>query len=119
MTEYLIFGVAYSKEERHIEWLAISRQVESNLSFFSLVGRSFVVDLINSGSATFRSATINPKKKSFAIGATVHVYDGEFLTTSPDKSESNNLENLPELIIPDDDIDEAVIKAFPFLSGTQ
>ncbi|MCF5198944.1 hypothetical protein [Pseudomonas syringae] len=111
--------MAYSKEERHIEWLAIFRLVESNLSFFSFVGRPFVVDLINSGAATFRSATINSRDKSFAIGATVHVYDGEFLTTSPDKSESNNLENLPEFVMPDDDIDEAAIKAFPILFRLQ
>lgn len=115
MANYLVLAVAYSKEERHIEWLLVSREVDRKLGFLSVVGNEFVVDLIKSESATFRTATIDAEQHKYFPGAHLHIYDDVFLTTDPDSSESNNLENLPEFSMPDDEIDQAVMKSIPGL----
>jgi hypothetical protein len=115
MAEYLIVGVAYSSEEKHIDWVFVSREVDKKLSFFSVVGNQLVVDLIKSKSATFKTATIDLAKLKYYIGADVQIYDGEFLTTSPDASEANNLENLPVFSMPNEDIEKSLAAKFPFL----
>jgi hypothetical protein len=116
MAEFLIFGVAYSEKETHIDWLLITREVENTLNGSSIVGKKFVVDLIKTKSATFRTVTLDSKKMRFVRGAEVHVYDDDFLTTSPDHSEANNLESLPRFVMPDDEIDRSLREALPLLA---
>lgn len=116
MTEYLIFGTSYSKQpEEHIEWVVLARAENNKLAGAFLVSRHFVVDLIKTGSASFKTATIQNQK--FLRGADVVIYDDEYLTTSPDASEQNNLENLPSFSMPDDEIETQLVPALEKIFG--
>ncbi|AYL14651.1 hypothetical protein D9N00_08775 [Pseudomonas syringae pv. actinidiae] len=115
MIDYLIFGTGYSKQPEHIDWVLVGREIDNKLTKAFVVAREFVVDLIETESASFRTATVQGKK--YSKGAKVVIYDGEFLTTSPDASENNNLEELPTFSMPDDDIDKAVKLAIKGVFG--
>ncbi|GFM90774.1 DUF3892 domain-containing protein [Pseudomonas cichorii] len=116
MAEFLIFGVAYNKDDQHIDWVVVSRAVDRKLRGLSLVSRQFIVELIKTESATFKTATIHREINIYEEGAKVHIYDDEYLTTAADDTEKNNLESLPSFVMPDDDIEAAILKAFPGLS---
>ena len=118
MAEFLILGVAYNKGEQHIDWVIVSRAVDRKLKGLSLVSRHFIVDLIKTESATFKTATIHAEINKYEEGPPVQIYDDEYLTTRADDTEENNLESLPSFVMPEDDIEAAIIKAFPELSFT-
>ena len=117
MTEHLIFGVSYSKHHEHIEWLMVGRDADRKLAGLFLATRSFVVDLIKTDSASFRTAVM--KEKKYHKGAEVVIYDDEYLTTVPDASEANNLENLPSFSMPEDEIDAALKVAVKEVLGLE
>lgn len=108
MAEYFIIAVAYSEDEQHIDWLLIGREVDSMLSLLSVAHRQFVVDLIDSGSASFRTVTLDKSKNAFRPGSYVQTYDKIYLTTVRDALEENNLENLPVFVMPNNGISDAL-----------
>jgi hypothetical protein len=110
MSEYLIFGVSYSEDEKHIEWVLLSRVENGTVTGSSVVGHSFVVDLIKTESASFRTATMDKDALKFHRGALVHVYDDEFLATDRNATEKDNLSNLPRFNMPSKEIEESVEK---------
>lgn len=113
MSEYVILGVSYSEEEKHIEWVLLSRIVNNKLTIGSVVDHSFVVDLIKTEAASFRTATIDKDTRRFHLGAEVHVYDDEFLATNRNDTDKDNLSNLPRFIMPTKEIEESVKKMLP------
>ncbi|RMO93471.1 hypothetical protein ALQ32_200113 [Pseudomonas syringae pv. tagetis] len=115
MIEYLIFGTGYSKQPEHIDWVLVGREIDKKLTKAFVVEREFVVDLIKTESASFRTATTQGNK--YFKGAKVVIYSDKFLTTSPDASENNNLEELPTFSMPDDDIDKAIELAVKGIFG--
>lgn len=112
MTEYLIAAVGYSDKEEHIEWLLLVRLSEKRAVGSWLVPRDFAVDLIQTDSATFKTAifTLRDGKFSYSLGADVRLYDKKFLTTDPNKTERDNLGNLPRFPVPDFEIDEIIFE---------
>lgn len=117
MIEYYIFSVCYSKQSEHIDWVVLGRPVDGKMEQCALVSRSFVVDLIATESASFRTATFKGKGKGFAKGAEVIVYDDEFITTVADAKEENNLENLPTFSMPEEEIDKHLKDSFENIFG--
>lgn len=116
MTEYLIFGVSYSKEEQHIEWVLLGRSSKGKMASYFIASRQFVADLIKNECASFRTATL--QGKNYLKGAKVVIYDDEFLTTVPDATEKNNLERLPVFLMPEDEIDAALAVAVAEIFGS-
>lgn len=112
MSQYLILGVSYSKEENHIDWVVITREIDGKLFGFFVVSREFAVDLIKTETASFRTVTMDLEKRKYYKGAEVHVYGDEFLITAPDSKEENNLENLPAFEMPGAQIEEELKKVF-------
>lgn len=110
MVEYLIFGVSYSEDEKHIEWVFLSRIENGTVTGGSVVDHSFVVDLIKTESASFRTATIDKEEKKYHRGAKVHVYDDEFLATDRNATDKDNLSNLPRFIMQTKEIEGSVEK---------
>ena len=105
MTEYWIIAVAYSEEEQHISWVMLTRAVNGKPEKAWLVDRDYVADLINTGSATFKTATLNRHTKKFEARANVHVYDETFLSTDGNDTELDNLNSLPRFTAPIEEVD--------------
>ncbi|MCU7283268.1 DUF3892 domain-containing protein [Pseudomonas peradeniyensis] len=116
MAEYLIFAVSYSEKDEHIEWLLIARQEGKGLKATSIVSRAFIVDLIKNNVATFKTAVI--RDKIFYRGADVVVYDEDFLTTTADATEENNLQRLPSFVVPQKEIDDSIKMALEEAYGS-
>lgn len=116
MTKYLIFAVSYSEDDEHIDWLLISRQEGRRLMGTFIASRAFVVDLIKTESASFETAVI--RGFTFYPGAEVNIYDEEFLTTSADASEENNLQRLPVFSVPEEEILLSIKKALEEASAS-
>ncbi|WP_095183970.1 DUF3892 domain-containing protein [Pseudomonas sp. Irchel 3H9] len=112
MAEYFILGVSYSEDGAHIDWVQIGRLEEpepkqKRVKFIGPVSRQFVVDLIESESATFKTLPLIEKTGKLRPGANVRIYENDFITTEPDHKEENNLENLPRFSMPDAEIEAA------------
>lgn len=111
MPEYLIFGVSYSEDKKHIAWVLLSRFENNKFTPTSVVEHSFVVDLIKTGAASFKTATIDKKNKKYNLGADVQVYDDEFLKTDRNDTDEDNLSNLPRFTVPSKEIEDSVEQA--------
>ena len=105
MTEYWIIAAAYSEEEQHISWVMLTRSVDDKVKDAWLADREYVADLINTGSATFKTATRNRQTKQFEARANVHVYDETFLSTDGNDTELDNLNSLPRFTAPIVEVD--------------
>ncbi|MEK1939553.1 MAG: DUF3892 domain-containing protein [Pseudomonas sp.] len=60
-----------------------------------IVPRAFVAELINLGSATFATSTLDSDGTTRHSGARVHVIDGEYLSTDANDILKDNLGKLP------------------------
>ncbi len=110
MTEYFIYGISYSKAEGHIEWLRVTRYDKEEKVFYGdwLVSRSFVHDLISMGAGSFRTMFMNKETNQFTRGAAIEAYGEEFITTSADSTDKNNLEALPAFDMPESEIGKSM-----------
>lgn len=101
MAEYFILAVGYSEEEEHIEWALVARfETNHDCVMTAVVERDFLVDLLRTESATFRTATVNPATGKFRKGADVHVIGDEFLSTDANDVTHDNLGKLPRFKMP-------------------
>lgn len=105
MTEYWIIAAAYSEEEQHISWVMLTRPADGKVKDAWLVEREYVADLINTGSATFKTAIRNRHTKKFEDRANVHVYNETFLSTDRNDTELDNLNSLPRFTAPIIEVD--------------
>ncbi|WP_324708095.1 hypothetical protein [Pseudomonas fragi] len=94
MADFFISSIAYNEKGEHIEWLLVREDLEKNAGPEVPVHRQFVADLIRLKLATFQTLPRSPEGK-ISRGAMVHLYDEKFLSTSANKTERDNLENLP------------------------
>ncbi|WP_336334606.1 hypothetical protein [Pseudomonas putida] len=99
MADFFISRVGYNEGEEHIEWLMVREDLGDKAGGESLVQRSFVVDLIRLGLVKFVTLPRNAKGE-ISRGAEVLLYRDKFLTTSANKTERDNLENLPTFEYP-------------------
>lgn len=99
MADFFISRIGYSEGEEHIEWLMLREDLGDKAGGESLVQRSFVADLIRLNLVKFQTLPLNSEGK-ISRGAEVRLYDGKFLTTSANKTERDNLENLPTFEFP-------------------
>jgi hypothetical protein len=109
MAEYVIIGVSYSDKEEHIEWVRVAREIANKrLLDASVVHRSFIVDLLKTNSASFKTAIVTTnnanKTYSYRTGADVHVISNQFLATDSNATKSDNLSNLPRFSMPNEEI---------------
>lgn len=106
MTEYFILAVGYAAEAERIDWAFVARASEQGeFVMNALVDRDFVVDLIRTESATFRTAPVNRTTGRFTKGASVHVLADEFLSTDANDIKRDNLGELPRFDVPKFEID--------------
>lgn len=99
MADFFISRVAYSENGEHIEWLMVREDLGKQAGGESLVQRKFVADLIRLDLVDFVTLP-RDSKGVITRGAKVHLYDGKFLTTAANKTERDNLENLPTFDYP-------------------
>lgn len=99
MADFFISRIGYNESEEHIEWLMVREDLGEQAGGESLVQRRFVADLIRLNLATFVTLPRNAQGKIYR-GAKVHLYAGKFLTTSANKTDRDNLENLDTFEFP-------------------
>lgn len=96
---YDFWITAVRKGPDHITAVKLSRKLLNSLGPDRIVPREFVADLINADKATFCTSTYTKTKDYpdgvWVPGAHVHVIDGDFLTTDPNKRIKDNLGQLP------------------------
>ncbi len=97
---YDFWITAVRKGQDHIVSVKVRRNFpeKGELGPSRIVPREFIADLINSGKATFCTATYGPTnnfpKGAWSQGAHVHVIDGDFITTDANKRIKDNLGEL-------------------------
>lgn len=99
MADFSVTGVKYNQDHSHIEYVEVRRDFlvnkELKVGAPRIVPRAFVADLINSGKVTFHTRVYDGHG-TWWKGSDIHVIDGVYLTTDPNKFKRDNLENLPE-----------------------
>ncbi|MGQ7858244.1 hypothetical protein ACUN0G_02830 [Pseudomonas sp. 32A] len=99
MADFLIEKVAYSEDGEHIEWVLVREDKGDKAGPRIPVPRLFIADLIRLGKAEFQTV-VKAANGKLDRGSEVRLYDGKFLTTSPNKTDRDNLENLPTFEFP-------------------
>lgn len=94
MTDFCITAVRYHTTGSHIEYVIVNEEKPGEIGSNRTVARAFVADLIRMKKATFQTR-IKTADGKFRVGAAVHVIDGEYLTTDPNRTERDNLGSLP------------------------
>lgn len=94
--DYAIVGVRYSACGSHIDVLRIRPYSGGSLGAVQEQSRTWVVQQIGKNK-TFCTATYNATTAKWTLGANVDVVSvaTDYLKTRADKSERDNLENLP------------------------
>lgn len=95
MTDFCITSVRYNKEKSHIEFVKVREEKEGKVGAPRIVSRAFVADLIRLRKASFQTRVKNSNNK-WSLGSSVHLIDGEYLTTDKNNTKLDNLGNLPE-----------------------
>lgn len=97
MADFCITAVQYDKEHDRITWLQAREELGGDqVGPWRWVSRLFAVDLIRMGKASFQTRTQDRNGK-WVKGAVVVVYADKFLTTEGNKTERDNLGELPEV----------------------
>lgn len=96
MADFCITEVKYDKDHERIEWVRVREDKgDSNPGLWRVTHRAFIVDLIRLGKATFQTRT-QDRNGNWKKGAKIEVYAGKFLTTEGNRTEKDNLGELPE-----------------------
>jgi hypothetical protein len=95
MTDFCISAVRLDKDEQHIEWVRVHECQNAQIGPARTVSRRFVADLIRLGLVTFQT-TVKDSSGKWKHGASVHVFDGEYLATDRNNTKKDNLGNLPK-----------------------
>ncbi|BEN45643.1 DUF3892 domain-containing protein [Serratia marcescens] len=98
MTDFYISAIRMDSKGQHIEWVKTHKNIDNKSLDLegSVNSRKFVGELISSGKITFRTVTWNQSTKKWDIGAVVEVMASGYITTDPNKTELDNLGNLPK-----------------------
>lgn len=92
MADFCITAVRYSGE--HIDYVKVREEKATSIGTPRTVERAFVADLIRLNKATFMTR-VETNDGKWAVGAPIHVVDGEYLSTDRNSSKRDNLGNLP------------------------
>lgn len=99
MADFCITEVRYNKDKSHIKFVKVRerKQGENGIQIGSprIVSRAFVADLIRLGKVSFQTNT-KTNNGQWKKGAEVLLFGQEFLTTDRNKTERDNLGELPE-----------------------
>lgn len=96
MAKFYISAIRLDSKNQHIEFVkthAVNSDGSFNAGASSL--RQDVAGLINAGKASFQTIYEDPYG-TWNLGATVKFLSPDFLTTAPDHTTKNNLDNLPK-----------------------
>lgn len=96
MANFCITAVRYNAARTHLETVWVREEKSKTVGAAREVPRIFVADLIRLGLASFQTRTKNTEGK-WSVGAQVHLFEDEFLTTDPNATERDNLGSLPEV----------------------
>jgi len=103
MIDFYITSVRYSGDGASIEKVRIATRNEpitgkKSIGAESIVPAKFVRDLVRNGKLEIWTATIEKNKtgSTYRRGAKVLLYGDKFITTSPNRTERDNLDELPE-----------------------
>lgn len=94
---YYVSKVSYNSSDTHIDYLLTHKMTaDNNMESEQLLTRTEVVKLIKNGK-TFMTMTIKDGK--WVVGAPINIIrvETDFLKTSADKTDIDNLENLPRI----------------------
>lgn len=94
--DYVVTGVKYSAGDLHVQSVEVREHEDNKLVRTRAMTRPDVVDLLAKGK-TFVTATFNKEKNFWVKGAPLQIIKVEtrFIKTKADKTEKDNLENLP------------------------
>ncbi len=95
MTDFYISAIQKDASQIHIDKVRVHKVDGNNFGNGLVTDREFVANLIDLGHTTFKTIVENKAAGNWSIGATVHVIDGNYLTTDPNKTKKDNLGNLP------------------------
>ncbi|GLH31737.1 hypothetical protein BR1R5_11230 [Pseudomonas sp. BR1R-5] len=97
MADFCITAVKYDKEHDRIAWVQAREELgRDKVGPWRWVSRVFAVDLIRMGKASFQTRT-QDRNGNWVKGAPVVVYADKFLTTEGNRTERDNLGELPEV----------------------
>lgn len=95
MADFCITEVRYDKKHDQIEWVRVREELGDDLvGPWRRVPRAFIVDLIRLGKVSFQTRT--EERNKWKRGASVVIYANKFLTTEGNRTEKDNLGELPE-----------------------
>ncbi|WP_288081622.1 DUF3892 domain-containing protein [Pseudomonas sp.] len=96
MADFYITDVRYDKAHARIDWVRVREDLgRDKVGPWRMVPRQFIVDLIRMGKVSFQTKT-QDRNGAWKNGASVEVYADEFLTTEGNRTEKDNLGELPE-----------------------
>ena len=96
MADFCITQVRYNEAREHIVFVHVREEKGGdNVGAPRTVSRHFIADLIRLGKASFQTRT-EGRNGNWIKGASVVVYDKKFLTTEGNRTQRDNLGELPE-----------------------
>ncbi|UVL65023.1 DUF3892 domain-containing protein [Pseudomonas sp. B21-031] len=96
MADFCITEVKYDSDHERIEWVKVREDKGDNAPGpWRVTHRAFIVDLIRLGKASFQTRT-QDRYGNWKKGAKIEVYGDKFLTTEGNRTEKDNLGELPE-----------------------
>ncbi|MBX8541077.1 DUF3892 domain-containing protein [Pseudomonas cichorii] len=95
MTDFYISAIQKDTSQTHIEKVRVHKVNGDHFGSGLVTDREFVANLIDLGHTTFKTIVENKTTGKWNIGAVIHVTDGNYLTTDPNKTKKDNLGNLP------------------------
>lgn len=95
--DYVVTGKKYSAGDLHIQSIEVREYEPGKLVRARAMTRPEAIELMSKGKK-FVTATFNKDKKSWDLGAPLQIIKVEtrFIKTQADKTEKDNLENLPD-----------------------
>ncbi|MBD9599223.1 DUF3892 domain-containing protein [Pseudomonas sp. PDM10] len=95
MANFYISAIRKDSTHTHIQQVKVHKVNGDQHGQGLTTDREFVANLISLGKTVFRTMTKNATTSKWTVGAEVHVIDGVFITTDPNKVTKDNLGNLP------------------------
>ena len=96
MADFCITAVRYNKDNENIGYVQVrENKFGDKVGPTRIVSRNFIADLIRLEMATFQTKT-QDKNGGWKAGAKVIIYSEKFITTEGNRTEKDNLGELPE-----------------------
>lgn len=98
MTDFYISAIKMDNTDQHIEWVKTHKKTSENSLDLagSVNSRKLVGELISTGKVIFKTVVKNQSTGKWDIGATVEVMADGYITTDRNKTQRDNLGNLPK-----------------------